>query len=188
MVRIAGKRNSGQTVIWVVVSGLGIALMLYAVGILLRRPSLAQQLDASYVTVDLSSGRYDVSPAVALSPRGTELFSAMVRRLKPFAAICGTYQDPDFRPLGDIVINGHVVRRGCQRQGIGFTSNGESGTSSARAGHASIGAVVVQGLRVGRGFCAAERRMWMSSATDSVPLPLQIRPGDAPWGQPGTVS
>ena len=98
---------------------------LRSMGIHAKPAGLLGRLHASYTIIDLPSGEYKVSPAVASGPARAEGFSAMIDRLQPVAAICGTYYDADYRPLGDIVIGGKVISRGCQRQGIGFTSAGK---------------------------------------------------------------
>jgi exopolysaccharide biosynthesis protein len=100
-------------------------LLLVALGILARPHGLAGRLGARYVIIDLAGGGYRVSPELARGVHGTEEFASMMDRMEPVAAISGTYHDPDSRPLGDIVMDGKIVRRGCQRQGIGFTSSGQ---------------------------------------------------------------
>lgn len=97
----------------------------HALGILAKPARLADKLGADYAICDLSSGKFTVSPEIASTADRTESFESMVKRLKPYAAICGTYYDENNRPLGDIVSNGKVICRGCQRQGIGFTSSGK---------------------------------------------------------------
>lgn len=87
-----------------------------------RLRGLVGALSVDYVVIDLAHGGYRVSPALA---SGVESFSSMMTRLKPYAAITGTYYDPEHRPLGDLVIDGKIVCRGSQRQGIGFTSGGQ---------------------------------------------------------------
>ena len=83
---------------------------------------LITKLRVSYSVIDLPSGKYRVQPALAAG--GAESFTSMVGRLRPVAAITGTYYDSDRKPLGDIVIAGKVENRGRQRQGIGFTKRG----------------------------------------------------------------
>lgn len=87
------------------------------------KPSgLLGKLDVGYVVLDLSNGLYKASPELARDD--AEEFSTMMARLKPFAAICGTYYDESGKPMGDIVSAGKVVSRGNQRQGVGFTADG----------------------------------------------------------------
>jgi exopolysaccharide biosynthesis protein len=95
---------------------------LLAFGLPAKPAGLLAKLDVNHVTIDLAGGHYRVSPALAATPDGAESFESMVQRVKPIAAICGAYYDHNYRPLGDIVIAGKVVCRGCQRQGIGFTA------------------------------------------------------------------
>jgi uncharacterized protein YigE (DUF2233 family) len=81
------------------------------------------KLDYCSAVIDLPSGGYRVAPALARTDQ-RETFDALISRIKPFAAITGTYYGPDYAPLGDIVTDGKLVRRGYQRQGIGFTPAG----------------------------------------------------------------
>ena len=101
---------------------IGLAVLGYRIPAKSKR--VLNDLDAHFVVLDLKSGKYRVSPALASGEDGFESFASMVDRLQPYAAISGTYHDPDSRPLGDIVIDGRVVNRGCERQGIGFTRDG----------------------------------------------------------------
>jgi exopolysaccharide biosynthesis protein len=97
----------------------------HALGLFARPAGLVEKLSVDYVITDISKGKCRVKPEVASSFHGTEPIESMVKRLKPFALITGTYYDENNRPLGDIVASGKVVCRGCQRQGIGFTSSGK---------------------------------------------------------------
>lgn len=98
-------------------------LVLAHLGLFARQARLIDKYDCSYAVIDLRGGKYKVSPALAIN--GSENFSSLVGRLKPYAAICGTYYDEDRAPMGDIVVDGKVVCRGGQRQGVGFKSNGQ---------------------------------------------------------------
>ncbi|MBI2844484.1 MAG: phosphodiester glycosidase family protein [Armatimonadetes bacterium] len=67
----------------------------------------------------------EVRPALtAAGVGGTERFSRMLDRLKPFAAINGTYYDEHNKPLGDILIDGKLVNRGRLRNAIAITEAG----------------------------------------------------------------
>ncbi len=83
---------------------------------------LIAKLRVSCAVIDLPSGKYRVQ--LALATGGAESFASMIDRLRPVAAITGTYYDSNRKPLGDIVIAGKVENRGRQRQGIGFTKRG----------------------------------------------------------------
>lgn len=106
-----------------------IALIVAFVGVVIgygtcsKQKGLVSTLDCHYTVIDLKSGGYRVRPALA-DIKQRETFEEITRRLKPYAAITGTFYDENHRPLGDIVINGKIACRGCQRQAIGFTSNG----------------------------------------------------------------
>lgn len=88
-----------------------------------RPAGLLGQLNCHYTVIDLKSG-YRIRPALARNDR-SETLAEICKRLKPYAAIIGTYYGQEHEPLGDIVADGKVVCRGCQRQGIGFTSSGK---------------------------------------------------------------
>lgn len=103
---------------------LGFGVMVATYGILAKPEGLAGKLGARYVIIDVSSGDYRAKPAVAKGPGGED-FAAMMQRLKPHAAITGTFYDTDYRPQGDIVADGKVLYRGHHRHGIGFTSSGK---------------------------------------------------------------
>ncbi|MGI6296184.1 MAG: phosphodiester glycosidase family protein [Armatimonadota bacterium] len=89
-----------------------------------KPPTLLDTLDHCSIIIDLAEGDYKVAPALANTAEA-EHFDAMMRRIKPVAAITGTYHNPDYLPIGDILIDGKLVHRGYQRQGIGITSSGK---------------------------------------------------------------
>jgi exopolysaccharide biosynthesis protein len=91
--------------------------------IVARPIGLVEELGANYVIVDLAAGKHSVEPVVANGPGG-ENFVSMMHRVRPWAAITGTFYDSNYRPQGDILIDGRVVFRGHHRQGIGFTQSG----------------------------------------------------------------
>lgn len=84
---------------------------------------LLGRYDCHYAVIDLKAG-YRVKPALARTGK-SETFRDLANRLKPYAMITGTYYDENRRPLGDIVIDGKIACRGCQRQGVGFTRSGQ---------------------------------------------------------------
>lgn len=106
-----------------VLLALGVVVVALTVGSLRKPTGLARLLHAKHVIVELRSGRYKAAPAIADGSGGEE-FAAMIRRLKPYAAISGTFYDDDYRPQGDLVCNGRLLCRGHHRQGVGFTSSG----------------------------------------------------------------
>jgi len=81
------------------------------------------KLDHCVAAVDLRSGRFRVAPALAHIAR-EESFAAQMQRLKPYAAITGTFYGPDLRPQGDILADGKLINRGFERQAIGFRKDG----------------------------------------------------------------
>jgi exopolysaccharide biosynthesis protein len=55
----------------------------------------------------------------------SESFGEMIDRLKPYAAINGTFYDPKMRPLGDIVIDGRLANRGHYPNAVAMKKTGE---------------------------------------------------------------
>ena len=123
-----GRSGSGSSVgrkmVWLLAVCLLAGLAIVKLGILAKPRALLGRLDASYIVVNLAGGKFRVNPEIAEGSSRSERFSSMTGRLKPFAAICGTYYDPDYKPLGDIIVGGKRICRGSQRQGVGFTSSG----------------------------------------------------------------
>ena len=76
------------------------------------------------VEVDLSKG-YRVEPVMAENRAEGDIFPEMVTRLRPYAAINGTFYDENKRPLGDVVIGGRLVNRGHYRSAIAVTDDGK---------------------------------------------------------------
>lgn len=85
---------------------------------------LLAKLDCCSAVIDLPSGGFRVEPVLARTEQD-ETFAALIARVRPYAAITGTFYGPEHTPLGDIVADGKLACRGFQRQGIGFTSSGE---------------------------------------------------------------
>jgi exopolysaccharide biosynthesis protein len=65
----------------------------------------------------------EIRPAVASGV--CESFKDMMGRLKPYAAINGTFYDTDYRPMGDVLIGGKLVKRGRYRNAVAYKSTGE---------------------------------------------------------------
>lgn len=114
-----------------------IGIIFVAYHILSKPSSLVKRLNLSYVIVDLRSRNFYVTPEIADGKYSTEQFSYMMARLRPFAAITGTYYDNDGKPIGDIVKDGKIIHKGYQRQGIGFTKYGKI-KFVERKGHSRI--------------------------------------------------
>jgi len=76
------------------------------------------------VEIDLSK-EYRIEPVMARNAADGDIFPEMVTRLRPRAAINGTFYDENKRPLGDVVIGGRLVNRGHYRTAIAVTSAGE---------------------------------------------------------------
>ncbi|MCE5197937.1 MAG: phosphodiester glycosidase family protein [Armatimonadota bacterium] len=119
------RRRGAWAAVWMLALGALGVLLLLGLTTIARPAGILGRLNINYAVLDISHGHYKVSPALANGADGTEPLNSMVKRLKPHVAICGTYYDENYRPLGDIVVNGKVVCRGSQRQGIGFTSSGK---------------------------------------------------------------
>lgn len=71
-------------------------------------------------------GGYVLRPVIAKGKAcRSESFDEMVGRLKPYAAINGTFYDPKMRPLGDIVIDGKLANRGHYPNAVAMKKTGE---------------------------------------------------------------
>ncbi|MCE5315035.1 MAG: phosphodiester glycosidase family protein [Armatimonadota bacterium] len=123
--RRAHNRQNGRVLLFAAIVVTAAVMASHALGIFVKPAGLVDKLCVDYVIIDLSKGKFRVSPEIASTSDGTESLDSMVKRLKPYALVTGTYYDENNRPLGDIVSGGKVIRRGCQRQGIGFTSSGK---------------------------------------------------------------
>ena len=119
--RSAGKRSYVLPFLFVIVACLAAAAAYRSA---VRPRGVLANLDYCSATIDLPSGDYRVAPELARIDQA-ETFDALIARLKPYAAITGTFYGPERVPLGDIVIDGKLARRGFQRQGIGFTRAGQ---------------------------------------------------------------
>jgi len=78
------------------------------------------------IDVDLNDPSVVVSPAMAASGRGrSESFSHFVSRLRPTAAINGTFfSKRDLLPVGDIVVDGKVKHFGGMGTAVAFAADG----------------------------------------------------------------
>lgn len=76
------------------------------------------------VEIDLDKG-LRVEPVLAEDKEQGDLFPEMMSRLRPYAAINGTFYDPEKRPLGDVVIGGELVNRGHYRNAIAVSNSGK---------------------------------------------------------------
>ncbi len=57
----------------------------------------------------------------------SETFAEVIGRTKPYAAINGTFYDPDMKPLGDIVCDGKLINRGHYPNALAVTNAGKVG-------------------------------------------------------------
>lgn len=89
-----------------------------------RRDAAGVQLHV--IDVDLNDPRVVVSPAMAAGGRGhCESFTRFVSRLKPAAAVNGTFFSKRSQlPVGDIVIGGRVAHFGGMGTAIAFAADG----------------------------------------------------------------
>lgn len=80
---------------------------------------------AHVISVDLNDPNVKVSPAVARGGVGhSEGFGSMLSRLRPTAAITGTFFcTRSFVPVGDIVVDGKLVNSGCVGTAVCFTAD-----------------------------------------------------------------
>lgn len=67
----------------------------------------------------------EIRPVLAGRNGGrSEMFSDMVKRLKPYAAINGTFYSQDMLPLGDVLVDGKLLIRGRYPNAIAIGKNG----------------------------------------------------------------
>lgn len=119
------SRRGHRLWLFIITFGLACSLTVAVTGIISRPKGLLGKLRVHYVIIDLSRGNYSVKPSLAIKDK-YESFEEMMTRLKPYVAINGTYYGGSKNlPLGDIVADGRIIYRGCQRQGIGFQRNGK---------------------------------------------------------------
>ncbi len=93
------------------------------------------------ITADLNDPRVRVSPAVAQRGCGTsESFSSFVSRLRPVAAVNGTFfSKRDLRPVGDIVVGRKLVHFGGLGTALAFTDDGADAIRLPSAHHVDWG-------------------------------------------------
>lgn len=131
-----------------------------------RRPPLPPGV--KLVEIDLSKG-FRIAPVMASDKATGDLFAEMVERLKPYAAINGTFYDENLRPLGDVVIGGELVNRGHYRTAIGVRTDG---TIEFR--HRTSGRFDWSGYRAG---LAAGPRLVHAGKVDCDPVADGFGPG-----------
>jgi len=85
------------------------------------KSGLTRDKHIKVVAIDINS-KIEIKPA--LTKDGPEAFDMAINRLKPYSCINGTYYDKEMKPLGDIVIDGQIVKRGGQRHAIAITKAG----------------------------------------------------------------
>jgi exopolysaccharide biosynthesis protein len=92
-----------------------------------REPQAINQiqhtLEVDAVLVDLTLA--ELHPVIAQNKNG-ENFRDMVERLRPDAAINGTFYNENCRPLGDIVVNGKLVNKGHYPNAFAVTNSGKA--------------------------------------------------------------
>lgn len=105
-----------------------------AVGVsYLRRASVFETRGVRYLTgtdagvkvIEIDPSLTDIRPALASSATEGESFAAIMDRLKPSAAINGTFYGQNMKPLGDVVIAGKLEIRGAYRNALAITRGGD---------------------------------------------------------------
>lgn len=114
------KKNSGAARRLLLII---MAAAIIAIGYASVSSGPARNSNVKVVSIDLAEKGLTIRPEQAVGKH--EMFDAMMKRLKPYAAIDGTYYDENFKPLGDILINGKLVNRGAQRNAIAITRSGK---------------------------------------------------------------
>ena len=117
----ARRRNTGCFKFFLFIAVV-IAIALFLHG----KPRAAYDFRIKVVEIDPKAG-FEIRPELASSKlEQGETFSSMTRRLKPYAAINGTYYDENTMPLGDVLINGKLVNRGGYRHAVAISRSGKA--------------------------------------------------------------
>ena len=76
------------------------------------------------VRVKMSEG-VEIRPVLADRKAGkSEIFSDIVERVRPLAAINGTFFSPEMTPQGDILVDGNLAVRGHYPNAIAMRNDG----------------------------------------------------------------
>jgi len=82
-------------------------------------------LNLNIVEIDMRT-RVRIQPLIVRNGKTIgDLFSNVIRKHRPYAAINGTYFDENMRPLGDILIDGKLVNRGHYCNAVAFSKEGK---------------------------------------------------------------
>lgn len=97
---------------------------LYRLNSLPKEPQAIERLrstpDVAVLLVD--PAKVELCPVIAESRDG-ETFEDMMERLKPDAAINGTFFDENLRPLGDILADGRLINKGHYPNALAVTNS-----------------------------------------------------------------
>ncbi len=118
MLRRKKRRKIGMAPVYIILFLLAVAVALTA-----KPTDILRTYDVSYVVLDLKRDNLKVVP-VRANCSGGESVESLIARTNPVAAVAGTYFDEDYKPLGDLVCDGKVMYRGCQKPAMGFKNNG----------------------------------------------------------------
>jgi exopolysaccharide biosynthesis protein len=99
-------------------------VLITAIAVALGYASKSRTADVNLKVVEIDPNQgIEIRPVISLGKQ--ETFTGMMDRLHPYAAINGTYYDHDWKPLGDILIDGKLVNRGTQRNAVAITKSGK---------------------------------------------------------------
>jgi exopolysaccharide biosynthesis protein len=98
-------------------------IIVTVVAVALCYASKSRITDVNLKVVEIDPSQVEIRSVIAFNKQ--ETFTGMMDRLHPYAAINGTYYDHDWKPLGDILIDGKLVNRGAQRHAIAITKSGK---------------------------------------------------------------
>jgi len=97
-------------------------------GVGLLRQRVADGIDVRTVEVNPRDPRIRVTVATASGfPRGDEPFASILSRYHPILAVDGAYfSKRTLAPIGDVVVDGHVLYQGMMGTALALTNDGEA--------------------------------------------------------------
>ena len=104
---------------------LGVVMLAAAVAFAIGgKEGILHDRSVSVVKISLDA-KVQIRPVLCSSKQVSDAFPELMKELKPYAAINGTYYDDSFKPIGDILIDGKLVNRGGQKNAIAIKKNGK---------------------------------------------------------------
>ncbi len=108
---------------WIGWIGVAVVVVLVAGGVIVAKPRPVPR-PANELVVRLNPD--DVVAYPGVMAKGGEKFADVMKCLKPYAAINGTYYDRDFKPEGDIIAGGKLLNKGKRPSAFVVTKSGHA--------------------------------------------------------------